>query len=144
MLPQSLSLESGDKAKGSQDGSAERFESTPLGYCRPAVYRIAHQLSRPRCHFIRAPVNFQRFPSGTGNQGTAAFFLFLVVRADANPDWLVRRPLRFALALCRSVRGLVVSARAYRPGGEPRSVDWFPYAAGHRRVHLSTWRDKDS
>ena len=47
----------------------------------------------------------------------AALFLFLVVRAIASSDWLVCRPLQFALALCRSLHPLVIGARAYGSGG---------------------------
>src|SRR5258708_25637405 len=84
-----------------RDGSDEGFQTTTLAHRRPAVYIVFDQLSRPRRDLVRAAVDFQGFPSHAGNQGLAAFLLLLVVRAHANSHWLVRRPIQFALALCR-------------------------------------------
>src|SRR5690242_13113757 len=90
------------------DGSAERFQQAPLVYRRAAVHCIINQLFRS-CHdFLRPAFDFQGVPTDTGRQGPAAFFFFLVLRADANPDWMGRRPVQFALAVCRSICAVVV------------------------------------
>src|SRR6266851_706789 len=98
-------------------GSDERLRPAPLGHRRPAFCSVINQLSRPRRDFIRAAADFQGLTSHAGNQGPVALFLFLVVRANASSDWLVCRPLQFALALCRSLYPLVIGAGAYRSGG---------------------------
>ena len=96
-----------------RDGSAEGFQQAPLVYRRLALYGILNQLSRSRRDFIRTATNFQGLSPDIGKQGPPAFFFFLVVRAHANSYWVVRRPLQFALALCRSIRPVVIRAGAY-------------------------------
>src|SRR5438105_7659524 len=109
-----------------EDGSAERFQKAPLVYRRPALYSILNQLSGSRGDFIRIAIDLQGLPPDIGNQGSLAFLFFLVVRAHASSHWLVRRPIQFALALCRSIRPVVIRAGTYGPRRQPCRFDWVP------------------
>ena len=84
------------------------FSSSSVVDCQFALCSIVDQLLGSRRYFICAATHLQRFPTHSARQGPAALFLFLVLCADAIPDRLERRPIQFALALCRSVHHLVI------------------------------------
>src|SRR2546429_1451339 len=109
-----------------------------VGHRRPALHSILDQLSRSRSDFIRAAVDLQGFSSDIDNKGAAPFFFLLVVRTHANPDWLVRRPFEFAVALRGSLRDLVLGTGANRFGGESCSAGWLAHPSWRRGVHLSS------
>src|SRR5438552_787035 len=81
--------------------------------------------------------------SAADNQGAAAFFFLLVVRAHANAHWLVRRPFEFAVALCGSFCAVVLGTGTNRLGGESCNAGWFSHPSGYRGVHLSARRVED-
>lgn len=98
------------------NGDSKLFAKAAMVHRRFAFRSIANQLPRPRRHFLRTATHLKGFPTYIAKQGPTAVFLFLVVRADADSDRLVRRPIQFALALCRSIRHLVLRTRVYGVG----------------------------
>src|SRR5215472_3281766 len=140
-LPVGLSCPSIESIRTTE--SVEPCQSETLVDCRLAVHGLADQLPRSGRHFVRAATHFQRIRTHLAKQGPAAVILLLVVCSPANPHWLVRRPLQFALALCSRVHHLVIRAGPDWPGDELWHVVGLQDSSWHRRIHLPARRNEN-
>src|SRR5215813_11698269 len=118
-------------------------ERAPLDDCRPALRRLANQLSRSRGDFVCAAFDFPRPASDAGDEGTAALFFLLVIRAGADSDRVGQRPLQFVLVVRGRFHGLVDCTGRDRTRDQPRHADLLSHHSGNWRIDLSSRWNED-